>query len=187
MNNDSLQPSLAKGIANFENTYREKMEAEYTATMETKINQMLRVVDTILIVTSIMNKQPVRYVPSGMRTIQLTLMNGRKITVTSACFILYKVKGVGRPRQRRKNVLVYPALELFGFIDKKSPAFLSMVVRAAVSSSSFQAASDTLRFNGIKVSPEQVRKITYKYADLFIDKRVENALDGSEKQAKLKL
>ena len=74
-----------------------------------------------------------------------------------------------------------------GFIDKKSPEFLSIVVRSAVSNPSFQAASEELSFRRIFVSHEQIRTLTYHYADLFLDERVENCLDGSEKQAGLNI
>ena len=87
--------------------------------------------------------------------------------------------------KQQRQVVFHPALELLGFINKKSPGYLSNVARAAVSSASFQAAASELSYRGIKVSAEQVRKMTYQHADLFMKQRIENVLDGCEKQARL--
>ena len=113
------------------------------------------------------------------------LANGRKVKVQSAAFVWKRKNTVGRPPHRGRNVFFHPALELFGFIDKKSPEYLSTVVRTAVSCSSFQAASTELEARGINICAEQIRKLTYKYADLFMVDRIHNTLDGSEKQAGL--
>lgn len=174
-----------KGIAGLEQSSREIMDEQWTCDMTRQLNELVSEISVLLIAKSIMSRQELSYTFCGMRTVKVTLANGRKVSLSSAVFAVKRINGRGRPVKRRRNVIVHPVLELLGFIDKKSPEFLSTVVRAAVSSSSFVAAASELSYRGIKVSAEQIRILTYKYADLFMDKRVENALDGSEKQAGL--
>jgi len=159
------------------------MEEQWTTNMTRELNEFASQVSVLLIIKSLMSKQQdTQYTFCGMREVKVTLANGRKVPLASPVFVINRVNGVGRPVKRRRNVTVHPLLELLGFIDKKSPEFLSTVVRAAVSSSSFAAAASELSYRGIKVTAEHARAITYKYADLFMGNRVENALDGSEKQ-----
>ncbi len=174
---------IVKGIASLEQSTRELMEEQWTDKIELKLNVLANTLSVLLIVKSIMSRQQkLSYIYCGMRTVKVTLANGRKISLSSATFVVKRINGRGRPVKRRRNVIVHPVLELLGFIEKKSPEFLSTVVRAAVSSSSFAAAASELSYRGIKVSAEHIRTLTYKYADLFMDNRVENTLDGSEKQ-----
>lgn len=161
------------------------MEDNWTKMIEVELHEILSGLNALLCVKSIMANQQDNYTYAGIRIVSVTLANGRKIKVSSAAFVQQAQRTAGRPPKRRSNVFFHPALELFGFIDKKSPEYLSAVVRTAVSSSSFQAAAAELQFRGIKISAEQIRKISYKYADIFMAHRVENALDGSEKQAGL--
>lgn len=173
------------GVGYLEQSSREIMENEWTENMARQLNDLVCAANMIMIVKSLMSVQDVSYTFCGMRSIQVTLANGRKVSVNSAAFVIKRINRQGRPVKRRRNVTVHPVLELLGFIDKKSPEFLSTIVRAAVSSSSFAAASSELSYRGIKVSAEQIRTLTYQYADLFMANRVENALDGSEKQSGL--
>lgn len=173
---------FSDGVVGLEQSSREVMEEQWTEGMARQLSDLASAISVVMIVKSIMSVQDLSYTFCGMRTVKVTLANGRKISLSSATFVVKHINGIGRPRKRRKNVIVHPVLQLLGFIDKKSPEFLSTVVRAAVSSSSFDAAASELSYRGIKISSEHIRTLTYKYADIFMAKRVENTLDGSEKQ-----
>ena len=161
------------------------MEVQWTEDTKNRLESVLTCLNTLLFVKEIMGVQKSAYRYDGIRKVYVTLANGRKVQVSSAVFILQRPKRVGRPPKQQRQVVFHPALELLGFINKKSPGYLSNVARAAVSSASFQAAASELSYRGIKVSAEQVRKMTYQHADLFMKQRIENVLDGSEKQAGL--
>lgn len=177
--------SFDKGIGYFERCSRQETEQQWTQQMQENLCEFLSTINTAMFVNYLMSNQSECYTYCGIRNVNVTLANGRRVKVPSAAFLLQRVKLRGRARKKKAKSLFHPALELLGFIDKLSPEYLSIVVRAAVSCSSFESAQRELEFRGIKVSTEQIRKLTYKYADCFMSKRVENALDGSEKQAGL--
>ena len=131
------------------------MEERWTSMMEFELHKILSGLNALLCVKSIMSNQPDNYTYAGIRVVSVTLANGCKIKVPSAAFVRQRKKPAGRPPKRRSKVFFHPALELLGFIDKKSPEYLSAVVRSSVSSSSFQAAATELQFRGIKISAEQ--------------------------------
>ena len=158
------------------------MEKRWTKDMQQELYGFLSGLNALLLVKSIIGSQIDNYTYAGIREVYVTLSNGRKVKVPSAAFVLQQEKTAGRPPKRRSKVFHHPALELLGFIDKKSPEYLSNVVRTSISSPSFQAAATELHFQGIKVSAEQIRKLSYRYADLFMNQRIENTLNGSEKQ-----
>ena len=175
------------GIASMELESWKKMEDDWAEKMGRDIQSTLTLAAGLLFTHEVLRNNPGRYRFLGMRSVLITLMNGRRIRVNSPAYQHIPIKRRGRPRKVNKGALIHPALEFLGFIDKKSPEFLSAVVRSAVSSSSFQAASEDLAFHRIPVSHEQVRNLTYRYADLFLAERVKNCLDGSEKQANLRI
>jgi len=166
----------------------EKMEAEWVAQMQQELQACLDVLNCLFFLKEILKtKGPEKkYKYAGIRSVRVTLMNGSRVMVRSPSFIFIPPKRRG-PRTANKGVVRHPALEILGFLDKKSPEFLSIVVRSAVSNPSFQAASEELSFRRFFVSHEQIRILTYRYADLFLGERVENSLDGSEKQAGLNI
>ena len=177
-------------ISSRELSHWERMEEEWVTKMQQELQACLDVFNCLLFLKEVMitnrSEEKYKYKYVGVRSVRVTLMNGTRVTVKSPTFIFIPPKRPG-PRTANKGVLCHPALELLGFIDKKSPEFLSIVVRSAVSNPSFQAASEELSFRRIFVSHEQIRTLTYRYADLFLGKRVENSLDGSEKQTGLNI
>lgn len=185
---DQIFPNpFLTSICTHELTHWKEMVDEWVAKMKNDLQLILSSINNLYLIKAVMQDQEENYKYGGFRQVQVTLLNGRRVKVFSPVFIHNPCKGRGRPPKRNKGVLHHVGLELLGFIDKKSLEFISAVVRAAVSLPSFQAAATELAYQGISVSHEQVRKLTYRYADIFMGDRVANALDGSEKQSGLDL
>ena len=187
MINQTFPNPFLTSICTHELTHWEHMVDEWAAKMTHDLQLMLSSINNLCLIKAVMQDQEDYYKYGGLLPVQVTLLNGRRAKVLSPVFIHTPRKGRGRPPKRNKGVVHHVGLELLGFIDKKSIEFISAVVRAAVSLPSFQAAATELAYQGISVSHEQIRKLTYRYADIFMGDRVANVLNGSEKQSGLDL
>ncbi len=158
------------------------MEQRWTSDMRSKLNHELTDPQFIGFLKFLMSTQDETYVYQGLREVEVTLCNGRQVKVSSSVFVRKVCKRGRPPKGGHKGVTRHPGLELAGFIDKKSPVFISKVVRCAVSCSSFEAAAKELKYQGVKTSADHIRTLSYQFADFFMAERVKNSLDGSEKQ-----
>ena len=182
----SQSSMFSQGFRSFEKEALNRHNQAFADEMQEAIQATLDLLDISILLLAI-SCEGVIYESYGRQKIQLTLCNGYKVKVSSPVSRLIPKKGRGRPRKRKKNIMRHFGLEMLGFIERKSPAFVSRVVRNAASANSFDMARKNLEMDGINIAASTIAKMTYNHADRLMPNRPGHALDGAEKQAELKL
>jgi hypothetical protein len=110
----------------------------------------------------------------GYRTVTIRLKSGKTWEISSPVFLRARPKGKrGRKPKRQKGRVRHLGLELLGIMYRLSPALMEMCVSMAVLCPSFEVAANALRGLGVVMNEHLLQKITYRFAGLAKNTRVE--------------
>jgi hypothetical protein len=113
------------------------------------------------------------------RDIWITLPTGTKIQVRSPFFVKAAPKR-GRKKRGPQNRGKHLLLSLMGFVHKVDPGLAFRAVQLAVLTPSFDTASRILEREGIKLSPNKLRRMTAELGPLDPRSRVDRLLESGE-------
>jgi hypothetical protein len=99
------------------------------------------------------------YRTSYKTSIQITLIGEQHINIMST-YALAPRKKSGRPKAGRNGTGTHVLLAYWGFLGKRSPGSISEIARCGAAGSSYEAASEQLRSQGVNVSARCVNNIT---------------------------
>jgi hypothetical protein len=176
---EQLQKELeaSHDIAGFEHGVKEIVEELAAEVMQETIEGMMAKGETLSALKRIGGKLALRY--KEYRAVTVQIYTGQSITVEGPYFMRAQPKR-GRKKRGPNGSGSYLGLEVLGFIEKRSPLWVSEVVKLAVLSPSLEVAQEMLAGRGNTLDVKTIRRMCSELGGLGIAKRGQISLNGNE-------
>lgn len=115
----------------------------------------------------------------GFKNINIRLMNGQVITVSSPYFVRSDSKR-GKKKKGPNGRGCHLGLQLLGFMDKYSLNFVDIIAQMSILCPSAEIASECLSLRNISVDAKTIIKFTKKLGLAGIERRGEISFSGEE-------